>query len=83
MALVAAGRADGTWTLVPKSEWDVAAGVALVSAAGGVVARADASAPTFNALHPKVPNLVAVGAGLAKEVLGGFIESQDAVRAGP
>ena len=36
MALVAAGQADGTWTLVPKSEWDVAAGTALVRAAGRV-----------------------------------------------
>ena len=35
MALVAAGVADATWTLAPKHEWDVAAGVALVLAAGG------------------------------------------------
>ena len=27
LALVAAGLADATWTLVPKHEWDVAAGV--------------------------------------------------------
>ncbi|MDP9122511.1 MAG: 3'(2'),5'-bisphosphate nucleotidase CysQ, partial [Acidobacteriota bacterium] len=30
LALVAAGLADATWTLSPKHEWDVAAGVALV-----------------------------------------------------
>lgn len=35
LALVSAGRADGMFTLVPKSEWDVAAGVCLVEAAGG------------------------------------------------
>ena len=37
LALVAAGLADATWTLAPKHEWDVAAGVALVLAAGGQV----------------------------------------------
>lgn len=35
LALVAAGFADATWTVWPKSEWDVAAGAALVRAAGG------------------------------------------------
>lgn len=37
LALVAAGAADATWTLQPKSEWDIAAGIALVRAAGGEV----------------------------------------------
>ncbi len=36
LGLVAAGKADATWTLVPKSEWDVAAGLALLDAAGAV-----------------------------------------------
>ncbi len=35
LARVACGLADATWTLVPKHEWDVAAGVALIHAAGG------------------------------------------------
>ena len=34
LALVAAGLADATWTLSPKHEWDVAAGVALIQSAG-------------------------------------------------
>src|SRR3984885_14202894 len=34
LALVAAGLADVTFTLTPKNEWDVAAGAALVTAAG-------------------------------------------------
>ncbi|HXO21469.1 MAG TPA: 3'(2'),5'-bisphosphate nucleotidase CysQ, partial [Thermoanaerobaculia bacterium] len=33
LARVAGGLADATWTLVPKHEWDVAGGVALVLAA--------------------------------------------------
>ncbi len=37
LSLVAAGLVDATWTLVPKNEWDVVAGVALVRAAGGVI----------------------------------------------
>ncbi|MDI9261001.1 3'(2'),5'-bisphosphate nucleotidase CysQ [Alicyclobacillus sendaiensis] len=37
LALVAAGEADGTFSLGPKHEWDIAAGVALVLAAGGQV----------------------------------------------
>ena len=32
LGLVAAGLVDATWTLTPKHEWDVAAGVALVLA---------------------------------------------------
>ena len=61
MGLVAAGRADGTWTLVPKSEWDVAAGVALVRAAGGRVTLADGTDPVFNKAEPVFPNFVATG----------------------
>ena len=64
MALVAAGQADGTWTLVPKHEWDVAAGTALVRAAGGSVIHADGTEPTFNQPVPRYPNFLAAGAGV-------------------
>src|SRR5580698_2437476 len=37
LARVSAGLADITFTLTPKNEWDVAAGAALVTAAGGYV----------------------------------------------
>ena len=59
LALVAAGRADATWTLVPKHEWDIAAGVALVLAAGGEVYTPDGRAPVFNQPKPKVSGLIA------------------------
>lgn len=59
LALVAAGLADATWTLVPKHEWDVAAGAALVRAAGGVLLHADGSEPAFNRADPKLPNFLA------------------------
>jgi myo-inositol-1(or 4)-monophosphatase len=73
LALVAAGLADATWTLVPKHEWDVAAGVALVNAAGGAVRRLSGEAPRFNAQKPKLDGLIATGGGLrgpVDELLG-------------
>ncbi|HET6277705.1 MAG TPA: inositol monophosphatase family protein, partial [Candidatus Polarisedimenticolia bacterium] len=73
LALVAAGKADATWTLVPKHEWDVAAGVALVRAAGGEVFLPSGAPRRFNAANPKLPGLIACGAALAaplRELLG-------------
>jgi myo-inositol-1(or 4)-monophosphatase len=68
LAQVAAGRADGTWTLVPKHEWDVAAGAALVLASGGEVLHADGSRPRFNRPDPILPDFLAAGASLLAEV---------------
>jgi len=64
MGLVAAGLSDATWTLVPKHEWDVAGGTALVRAAGGDVWRLDGSSPRFNQPRPKFDGLFAAAAGL-------------------
>lgn len=69
LGLVASGKADATWTLVPKSEWDVAAGTALVRAAGGVVCLADGSEPRFNKANPTFPNYVASGSAVARRLL--------------
>jgi myo-inositol-1(or 4)-monophosphatase len=65
MALVAAGVADATWTLAPKHEWDVAAGVALVTAAGGHVRTLDGSPLRFNQERPWLSGLAAYPEGLA------------------
>ena len=59
LALVAAGLADATWTLVPKHEWDVAAGAALVRAGGGSVHARDGSLPMFNQPQPRLTGLIA------------------------
>lgn len=69
LGLVAAGRADATWTLVPKSEWDVAAGAALVRAAGGDVCLADGSEPRFNKREPSFPNFVGAAPIAARRLL--------------
>lgn len=64
LGLVAAGRADATWTLVPKNEWDVAAGVALCRAAGLDARHRDGTRPTFNRPDPLLPDLLAGPAAL-------------------
>lgn len=69
LGLVAAGRADATWTLVPKHEWDVVAGVALVRAAGLDVMHADGSPPVFNRARPRLPNLLAGPGSLLRAFL--------------
>jgi len=74
MALVAIGEVDATWTLVPKSEWDVAAGVALVNAAGGESYSLNWETPVFNQPVPKLRGLITSGSTLMpaiRELLSG------------
>jgi myo-inositol-1(or 4)-monophosphatase len=59
LARVAAGMADATCTLVPKHEWDVAAGVALVLSAGGEVETLEGVPPEFNRCDPLFTGLLA------------------------
>lgn len=68
MGLVAAGLADATWTLVPKNEWDVAGGTALVRAAGGEVWRPDDGELRFNRAHTRFPGLAAARHGAVARV---------------
>jgi myo-inositol-1(or 4)-monophosphatase len=62
LAMVAAGKADATWTLVPKNEWDVAAGVALLQFARGYLLTTEGLPPTFNRAPPVFPGLVGFSA---------------------
>jgi myo-inositol-1(or 4)-monophosphatase len=59
LALVAAGQADATFTLTPKSEWDIASGVALIIAAGGRVTDLYGEEVHFNRREVKVSGFVA------------------------
>jgi myo-inositol-1(or 4)-monophosphatase len=68
LALVAAGRADATFTLKPKSEWDVAAGAALIIAAGGRITDIDGNDLRFNRPSVKLKGLVASNGLLHDEV---------------
>ena len=68
LALVAAGLADATWTLTPKNEWDVAAGAALIEAAGGIVRSPNNSPLEFNKKSPNLPGLFASGRNLSLEI---------------
>lgn len=69
LGLVAAGLADATWTLVPKNEWDVAGGAALVRAAGGSLMHRDGSEPSFNRADPLLPDFLAGEGTLLTEFL--------------
>jgi myo-inositol-1(or 4)-monophosphatase len=69
LALVAAGLADITFTLTPKNEWDVAAGAALVLAAGGFVATLDRSPLRCNNRNPLISGLLASGPNLREGLL--------------
>ena len=69
LALVAAGRADITFTLTPKNEWDVAAGAALVASAGGFVATLDNVPLHCNNRNPLLSGLMASGPRLREALL--------------
>jgi len=69
LGLVAAGRADLTFTLVPKHEWDVAAGAALVESAGGWVLKLDNSPLLCNQKNPLISGLLAGGPFLREPLL--------------
>jgi len=59
LAMVAAGRADATFTRSPKSEWDVASGAALIQIAGGTVTDIDGQPLRFNRRIVKLKGMVA------------------------
>lgn len=66
LGLVAVGLADATFSFVEKHEWDVAAGVALVRAAGGSVTALGCGTLAFNRPSARVPGLLAAPVPLAR-----------------
>lgn len=77
LALVAAGRADATFSLGPKHEWDIAAGVLLVQEAGGVVTDRQRRIIQFNQAQIKVDGVVA-SASAVNEALFDLIYAGEA-----
>jgi myo-inositol-1(or 4)-monophosphatase len=68
LALVAAGRADATFTRTPKSEWDIASGAALIVEAGGRITDIDGSEMRFNKPSVKLKGFVASNTLLHGEI---------------
>jgi len=66
LALVAGGFADATWTMWPKHEWDVAAGAALVLAAGGEVWLPRGGHLLWNRRRPRFVSFAAALPGFRK-----------------
>ncbi len=69
LSLVAHGKGDATFTLVPKHEWDICAGVLLVQEAGGMVTHLDGRPLTFNQPKTLLQGLVASNGLLHPQLL--------------
>jgi myo-inositol-1(or 4)-monophosphatase len=69
LALVSAGLADTTFTLTPKNEWDVAAGVALVLSSGGFATTLENTPFRANNRQPLISGLLAGGPHLRDNLL--------------
>lgn len=59
LALVAAGRADATFSLTPKNEWDICAGTLLITEGGGRMTGRDGEPLRFNQRETRRPGLIA------------------------
>jgi myo-inositol-1(or 4)-monophosphatase len=69
LALIAAGRADATFSLTPKNEWDVCSGAALIMEAGGRFTTRGAEPRRFNQADTLLPGLIACNAALYEPIL--------------
>jgi len=68
LALVSSGLADATWTLSPKHEWDIAAGVALIDSSGGRVRCLHDTKLQFNKSETLRPGLLASNQGIWEHI---------------
>lgn len=75
LALIACAEADATFTLVPKNEWDICAGVLLVEEAGGAVSHLTGQPVVFNQPKTLLPGLVASN-GLLHQPLFDLLKSR-------
>ena len=60
LALVAAGQVDGVINVGPQNEWDIAASLLLVQAAGGLVFDNNQQPIQCNQPHPTVNGIIAI-----------------------
>ncbi len=68
LALVAGGKADATFSRTPKNEWDIAAGAALVTEAGGMMTDIKGRVMRFNQRRTVRSGMIASN-GLLHEAL--------------
>lgn len=68
LALVAAGRLQGSLTIEPENEWDLAAGVLLIEESGGTVGDAGGRGFSFNQPTPRFRGIIAVSATAGQEL---------------
>jgi myo-inositol-1(or 4)-monophosphatase len=66
LALVAAGKCDGTVSLSGKSDWDIAAADLLVYEAGGIVTTHDSIPLIYNLEYPRHSSVISAGPTLHK-----------------
>lgn len=69
LAVLAMGDADASFTLTPKNEWDICAGVLLVEEAGGHVSHLDGRQVIFNQPKTLLQGLVASNSLLHAQLL--------------
>lgn len=70
LCLVASGQVDGTMTLAPRNEWDIAAGVLIVAEAGGSASDRAAAPLAFNQADPLKNGIAAAGMDTKSAVYG-------------
>lgn len=68
LALIAAGRADATFSLTPKNEWDVCAGTVLIEEGGGRMTDSSGQPLRFNREKTLLPGIIACNAALFEPI---------------
>jgi myo-inositol-1(or 4)-monophosphatase len=76
LALIAAGRGDGTFSLTPKHEWDVCSGAALIAEGGGRITDCDGQPLRFNREKPLLPGIIATNGPLFEPIRAAIAESR-------
>ena len=68
LALIAAGKADATFSLGPKNEWDIASGCLLIEEAGGIASDTYGQSFIFNQKNTLVNSIVGTSKIASKKV---------------
>jgi len=69
LALLSSGRGDATFSLTPKNEWDICAGAALISEAGGRITDRYGQALRFNQAQTLLPGIIASNGHLHEPIM--------------